>query len=93
VQGALADDDVVFFYKIYRPNINYYMGRNMKRLDSIEEVGQALETRQRIFLVLENRRVASLDLGDSVAVEQVERSQIGSHDMICVEVSRALPPS
>lgn len=93
VQGALADEDAVFFYKVYRPNINYYMGRNMKKLDSIEDARLALEGRQKVFLVLQYKHLDSLAAGDSLAVEQIARNQIGSRDMVCVKLSRAVPSS
>lgn len=88
VQTAMEPDDAVFFYRVYRPNINYYMGRNMKRLNTNEEVLQALDGRQRVFLVLEQRRLKSLDLGDSFVTEQVVREQVGSRDMVCVVARR-----
>jgi 4-amino-4-deoxy-L-arabinose transferase-like glycosyltransferase len=86
---ALGREDApLFFYRVYRPNVNYYMGRSMRRLESVEEVQKALEANMKMFLVLEHRRLESLALDDRVSIRQIARDQIGSRDMVCLMLTR-----
>jgi 4-amino-4-deoxy-L-arabinose transferase-like glycosyltransferase len=88
---ALGRDNApIFFYRVYRPNINYYMGRSMQRIDSVEQVRQALEEKPRIFLVLEYRRLSSLEAGDKFSIRQITRNQIGSREMVCLMLNRTV---
>jgi hypothetical protein len=89
VLAAAEEADPIFFYQVYRPNINYYMGRSMKRLETQKDVWRELDGRPRVFLVLENKRLQNLSARGPVALEQVARDRIGSREIVCVKVSRA----
>ncbi len=87
--AAAGNDDAFFFYRVYRPNVNYYMGRSMKRLNSKEEVLQALGQKPRIYLILHQDRLDELASEKSITIEEVAREQIGSHSMVCALVQPA----
>jgi len=89
VRGAIEEGDSLYFYQTYRPNINYYMGRNMTRLNSNEEVMQALGKDENIYVVLEHKRLQLLEAGDFLILDQIARGQVGSRDLVCVLVHHA----
>jgi 4-amino-4-deoxy-L-arabinose transferase-like glycosyltransferase len=91
VLAAAEEADPILFYQVYRPNINYYMGRSMKRLETQRDVWRELDGRPGVFLVLESRRLQNLSFRGPVVLEQVTRERIGSREMVCVKVSRAQP--
>ncbi|UCD57049.1 MAG: glycosyltransferase family 39 protein, partial [Candidatus Hydrogenedentota bacterium] len=93
VLSALQEGEPLFFYKVYRPNVHYYMRRRMPELESNEDVRMALERSRGIFLVMRSRHEELLDLGDAYEIGQVDHARIGSRDMLCVVVrpARKLP--
>jgi len=89
VLAAMEDDDELFFYRVYRNNIHYYMHRRIPWLHSEEDVVTALGSSPRIFLILQWQNKGTLDSGAtrfSYETEQVVRAKIGSRDMLCVMV-------
>ncbi|MBI5117334.1 glycosyltransferase family 39 protein [Candidatus Poribacteria bacterium] len=89
VLAATGASDSLFFYKIYRPNVHFYMHRRMSRLESGADVKEALDKSRRVLLILQNRDRVALDLGPSYNTEEVARARIGSRDLICVAVKLA----
>ncbi len=86
VLATTKEGDALFFYKVYRPNVHFYMGRRMPRLDSGVEVVKALGTTRRALLVLQNKDRGALDLDPAYDMEQIARARIGSRDLICIAV-------
>jgi 4-amino-4-deoxy-L-arabinose transferase-like glycosyltransferase len=87
VLTTMKANDVLFFYKIYRPNVHFYMHRRMLVLDSGDDVRKALDGSSRAFLVLQYKDRSALTLDPACEMEQVARARIGSRDLICVTVS------
>jgi hypothetical protein len=89
VLSALEEDDSLYFYGFYRPNIHYYMRRPIPRLQFNIHVNEALKDYPRLFLVLQRQEKATLDLGiveHGYRLEEFVRTKIGSRDIVCVIV-------
>ena len=91
VLAALDSDDALFFYDEYRPNVHYYMQHRMPRLESNEEVLDALERSPAIFLVMESSRRPLLNLNAAYEIEQITQAHVGSRELACVAVRPAEP--
>ena len=89
VLEALEEDDGLYYYRYYKPNINYYMHRRIPVLQSNEHVLEALEASPRIFLGTQCALKDALDKGaaeNGYRIEEFVRTKIGSRDIICVIV-------
>lgn len=86
----IDEDDAVFFYDSYRPNMHFYMRRRMPAFKgSNEKVADALRGRSRIFLVIEERDIDTLDAGTApyhYEMEKIDRAKVGSRDFVFVLV-------
>ena len=89
VLAALEEEDGLYFYGFYRPNIHYYMRRQIPHLQFNIDVNEALKAHPRLFLVLQWKEKATLDLGiveHSYRLKELVRTKIGSRDILCVIV-------
>jgi hypothetical protein len=93
VLAAMDEDEPLYFYDSYRPNIHYYMHRRMPEFRrSNEKVVEALGRSRRVFLVLRARHMKYLEAGDALddyLIEEITGARVGSRDMICVLVHRS----
>jgi 4-amino-4-deoxy-L-arabinose transferase-like glycosyltransferase len=93
VLAAMNEDDGVFFFTFYRPNIHYYMGRQMPVLVDQEDIGRALGEYPRIFVVTESDSVETLGwLVRAPGMKHVSRRKIGGRDAVCVAITSAKTP-
>jgi len=86
VLDAMEEEDALHFYLFYRPNIQFYMRREIPYFESGEQVKAALERSPRIFLVLKQEHRANLDqaaLENNFELEEFTRAKIGSRDIVC----------
>jgi 4-amino-4-deoxy-L-arabinose transferase-like glycosyltransferase len=89
VLAALEEDDGLFFYGFYKPNIHFYMRRQIPNLQFNINVNEALKAYPRLFLILQWKEKDTLDLGivtHGYRIEEFVRTRIGSRDIVCVIV-------
>ncbi|GAB4331732.1 MAG: hypothetical protein Kow0099_03170 [Candidatus Abyssubacteria bacterium] len=88
ILAAMTENDELCFYQFYRPNIHYYMHREVPVLQTEDEVINKLTESKRVFLIFQWKQRTALKLAPSYVTKQIVRSKVGDRDMLCVEIKR-----
>ncbi|GAB4343054.1 MAG: glycosyltransferase family 39 protein [Candidatus Abyssubacteria bacterium] len=92
ILNAMGEEDGAFFYCTYRPNIHYYMGRQLPVLVEWESMQEAVEGFPRIYVIAESESNENLEnLKRVFHVCRVGSGQIGKRDVLCVVISSRDP--
>jgi len=88
VLAASGKSDSIAFYRTYRPNIHFYMNRTIPRVDTEGGLRQALETTDRLLVILQAREQDSLIRDVQCKLETIAQAKIGSREMVCLALWR-----
>jgi 4-amino-4-deoxy-L-arabinose transferase-like glycosyltransferase len=86
--AAASKTDRMLFYRVYRPNIQFYMNRTIPRVDTEEALRQALDASNRLLVIMQTREQDSLTGGIQCKYDTLASARIGSRDMVCLALWR-----